>query len=114
MNTITISGVKFTVPSRYSAGHVVTAGEADALNQTLWENIRNNRAPHVKKAVEAGADHASMQADVDAYAESYQFGVRGTNTDAVLLAFARKNGFESVEAMNEALAVSKTRRSRAA
>ena len=41
---ITIAGQVFSVPVRYAAGHVLTEGEASALNQTYHENLRNNFA----------------------------------------------------------------------
>lgn len=66
---ITIAGGTFSVPNPYEVGQVITAGEADALNQVLHENIRNNLAKQAK----AGT---LSQAEVDAYADKYEFGVR--------------------------------------
>jgi hypothetical protein len=81
MDTITISGQQFNVAPRYEEGHELTAGEASALNQTLFENIRNNLASRHKKD---GAD-ALTQEHVDAYAAEYQFGIRtpGVSRDPV-------------------------------
>lgn len=80
---LTIGGNQFTVYSRYEEGHELTAGEASALNQTLRENVRNNLA---KK-------EGLTQADVDAYASEYQFGVRtpgaGRTADPVMAEFMR-------------------------
>lgn len=76
MEQITIAGSPFNVPLRYEEGHELTAGEASALNQTYHENIRNNLA---KKAKEG----TLTQADVDSYAEGYQFGVRAAGTGGV-------------------------------
>ena len=67
--SITILGLRFNVPSPYSAGHVCTKGEATALNQKRLESIRNKLAVTAK-------DRALTQADVDAYAASYVFGER--------------------------------------
>jgi len=75
MEQITIAGHSFNVPVRYEEGHELTAGEASALNQTYHENLRNNFAKKVKDAG-ATADLAALQAELDAYAESYAFGVR--------------------------------------
>lgn len=72
---ITIAGHTFNVPVRYEEGHELTAGEASALNQTYHENLRNNFAKKVKDAG-ATADLAALQAELDTYAETYQFGVR--------------------------------------
>lgn len=80
---VTIAGNQFTVMERYEEGHELTAGEASALNQTLRENVRNNLA---KK-------ENLTQADVDEYANEYQFGVRtpgtGRTSDPVMTEFMR-------------------------
>lgn len=76
---ITIQGLEFTVPVRYSEGHTLTAGEASALNQVFHENLRNNFAAKIKKLKEANGeaiDVAALQSDLDTYAEGYAFGVR--------------------------------------
>ena len=73
MEQITIAGHEFNVPVRYEEGHELTAGEASALNQTYHENIRNNLAKRAKEGT-------LTQADVDAYANEYQFGIRAAGT----------------------------------
>lgn len=78
---VTIAGHIFAVPLRYEAGHVITEGEASALNQTLCENVRNNLAPKLKKEQEAlgegnGLDTAAWQTKVTEYGQAYEFGVR--------------------------------------
>lgn len=81
MEQITIAGQTFNAPVRYSEGHELTEGEASALNQTYHENLRNNFAKKVKDAVEKGEfDATAMQAEFDAYAEQYQFGIRAAGT----------------------------------
>lgn len=77
MEQITIAGSLYNVPMRYEEGHELSAGEASALNQTFHENIRNNLAGKIKKG------ESVTQAEVDAYAESYQFGVRSGGGGAV-------------------------------
>lgn len=52
---IKVQGIMFPVTARYAEGHVLTAQEALTLNQTLFENLRNNFAAHIRKAVEAKA-----------------------------------------------------------
>jgi hypothetical protein len=77
MEQITIAGHSFSVPLRYEEGHELTAGEAAALNQTYHENLRNNFAKKVKDAAGNGKLNVSeLQSELDAYAESYAFGVR--------------------------------------
>lgn len=81
METITIQGADFTVAPRYSEGHVLTANEAATLNQTLFENLRNNFAKQVKdakgEAESLTAEQVTeLQAKLDAYAASYAFGIR--------------------------------------
>ena len=67
-HSITIAGKPYNVEARFAEGHVLTANEASALNQTFFENLRNNFASKAKE----GADQAAF----DEYAASYQFGVR--------------------------------------
>lgn len=53
VSTITIQGLPFEVDRPYIAGtHELTAGEAHALNQTRAENMRNNFASVVRKAID--------------------------------------------------------------
>jgi hypothetical protein len=74
---ITIAEKTFSVPMPYVAGHQLTEGEADQLNQVLHENIRNNYAKKVKDAVTGSTfDQATMQSELDDYSVSYEFGVR--------------------------------------
>jgi hypothetical protein len=73
---MTIAGATVNITPRYAAGHVLTEGEASALNQTFIENVRNNRAKVVKELLAAGASQADIQAKVDEYVDDYQFGVR--------------------------------------
>jgi hypothetical protein len=86
---ITIAGTRFTVPVRYAEGHVLTAGEANALNQTYLENCRNNLSRKAK-------DGTLTQKIVDQYAASYQFGQRtggfgpGDPVASMALTIARK------------------------
>lgn len=75
---ITIAGMIFPVGQPYAAGHVLTEGEAIALNQVRAENIRNNMAKLVK---EKGAGAAEEVAEYDA---AYEFGVRGEGSARVV------------------------------
>lgn len=93
MPTITIQGLKFEVPEPYTAGHVLLENEASALNQTFAENIRNNCARSIVEPAQEEAeangtelDLEALQAAINEYASSYQFGVRtggGRTTDPV-------------------------------
>lgn len=74
---ITIQGQTFRVPIRYQSGHVLTENEADALNQTYHENLRNNFASKVRDGSEAGVSLETLQQQLDDYAADYQFGARG-------------------------------------
>lgn len=83
MPTILIQGLEFSVPAPYNAGaHELTEGEAKTLNQTLAENVRNNFAKRVtaekETAEREGREPAinALQADLDAYTDAYEFGVR--------------------------------------
>jgi hypothetical protein len=73
---ITIQGLTFRVPIRYAVGHPLNEGEAGALNQTFHENLRNNFAKKVAEGNEAGVPQATLQQQLDDYANDYAFGVR--------------------------------------
>ncbi len=95
---ITIVGTLYNVPNRYDVGHILTDGEADALNQTFHENIRNNLAKEAK----AGT---LTQEAVDTYASAYVFGVRRAGAPRVtdpLQARALKIAIAKVRAAIEA------------
>ena len=77
---ITIQGHTFEAPARYAEGHVCSLNEANTLNQTLAENLRNNFASRLKKAIEASEAEGGPELDLDAlraefaeYAETYEF-----------------------------------------
>lgn len=77
-----IAGLEFqdVLPERYKEGHVCTAGEAGALQQTLAENIRNNLSKQIKQLLDE-AEEKGTQVDMKALtkwvaekAAAYQFG----------------------------------------
>jgi hypothetical protein len=82
----TVAGISLEVPEPFNEGHVLTANEAKVLNQTYAENIRNNTAPMAKKAIAdandvvTDVDKAALQAKIDEYVASYEFGVRAAGT----------------------------------
>lgn len=91
--TITVNDVKLVAPAPYAEGHVVSAGEAAALNQVYGENLRNNFAKRVKKAKDDwAAEHAGeplpehiindLQAQFTKYAEEYEFHGKRRSTRA--------------------------------
>jgi hypothetical protein len=73
---ITIQGHPFRVPMRYQPGHQLSENEANALNQTLHENLRNIWSPRVKRALGEGTSPEQLQEEFDRYAAEYQFGRR--------------------------------------
>ena len=77
MNTqpVLIQGEMFTIAAPYSPGHVLNANEAAALNQLRAENIRNNFAAKMKKALEDNSGALGQEA-LSAYDAVYQFGIR--------------------------------------
>lgn len=82
MPQVTIQGVAFNLDERYTEGYTISANEAAALNQTRFENIRNNFAKTVKDAQEAAqkegkeVDVKALQKSLTEYANGYEFGVR--------------------------------------
>ena len=73
---LTIQGQQFNIPMPFSAGHVLEASEASAMNQLYAENIRNNFAGKMKKAEEA-KETIPGQAELDVYCQTYKFGAKG-------------------------------------
>lgn len=91
--TISFYGMAFDAPAPYHEGHVLTANEAVALNQTFGENLRNNFARQVKNAVEFARESArasggpepeelppevleKLRSDFAEYASNYTFSTR--------------------------------------
>lgn len=71
---------EFTVVVPYREGHVLTEVEANALNATFTENIRNNFTAQISSMKkEEGAMLPSveeLQAKLDEYVSTYSFGLR--------------------------------------
>ena len=80
-----IQSVVLSIPLPFKEGHVCKPNEAAALNQLLKENVRNNQAPVVKKAVEDKKTKVQMQESLNEYLVGYEFGARksGGSTDPV-------------------------------
>ena len=77
MQEVTISGEVFKIAPKYAEGHTLNENEAAALNQTFFENVRNNMAKHVSESKEAGAfDLDVFQDKITQYANEYEFGAR--------------------------------------
>lgn len=71
----------FPIDRQYSAGHILTEGEATALNQLLVENVRNNVHGWVAREARGSSlltseQHASLTARISDYADKYQFKTR--------------------------------------
>lgn len=128
---VRVQGYMFQAPVRYHAGHVLTEVEARVLQQTLAENLRNNFAPNVRKAIEAaiaaGGPNAlldqetleTLRVDFGKYAADYAFnaprGPQSAGTTplerealkvalAVVNARAAKQGLKLTKADRDALA----------
>lgn len=72
---ITIKKVEYSIPAPFAEGHVCTQNEANALNQLLAENCRNNFSTRIKPDADI-----PTQEEFDAYVAGYQFGVRSVAT----------------------------------
>lgn len=78
-SAFSVADVTVNAPMPFKGGHTCTEQEASVLNQVLIENCRNNLRDLVKEIKEKnpGADvTALVQAEVDKYIASYEFGVR--------------------------------------
>ena len=67
--SITIGGHSYNVPAPFEEGHVCSKGDADTLNQTFAEAIRNKFSAKAKLG-------EVTQTMVDDWAENYEFGQR--------------------------------------
>jgi hypothetical protein len=82
--TMRIRQYSFTLAPRYSAGTVLTAGEAQALNGLMVENIRNNVDQWVASEVAAlpagtllpAETITALQRRISDYQQQYQFNER--------------------------------------
>ena len=104
MASITIQGVVVNVPDRYNTGHVCTDGEAQALQQTFAENVRNNTAKQIKEKVETAGGtpvpdkvQAEIQAIVDEYSKDYEFYVRTQRSADPVETLARRTAWEIIK-----------------
>lgn len=109
MLTLRIQGYTFTAPRRYNAGHVLSEVEADVLQQTFMENLRNNFANNIRKAVEKqggglldDATIAQFKAEFGNYAANYAFNAPRSSAGPTLTPLER-------EALRVAEAVVNTR-----
>ncbi|PYS90935.1 MAG: hypothetical protein DMF62_03785 [Acidobacteria bacterium] len=88
---IKVEGLLFNAPAPYKTGHVLTENEANTLNQTFAENLRNNFAKKVKSAKEAAQKNGGefpgdgeaapddLQQEFSSYANDYEFGTRAAS-----------------------------------
>jgi len=81
MDTITISGYTFTVPTPFAAGHVCTEAEANVLNRQMHANLRRNFAKRVEEVLfstdsptQKQAVTISLQGELNALSTTYAFG----------------------------------------
>jgi len=81
---IKIQGVNgWIVPLPFTEGYTLKTLEADQLNQVLHENIRNNFAKTVEKALKEQGDdfdQEALQRQLNEYLEEYEFGARRGGT----------------------------------
>lgn len=62
---LTIQGLPFTLEGPYNEGDVLSAVEANVLNQTYAENVRNNFAATIKRMKAAVAEKRGLFKTVD-------------------------------------------------
>lgn len=74
----TVAGMTLLMPQPFAEGYALLANEANAMNQLLTENLRNNIAGKMKAAEKEGKawSETEAQAQLDTYAATYQFGAR--------------------------------------
>ena len=75
----TINGLKFEISQPYVEGHVCTAAEARALNQTRSENIGNNARAKIKEMLDKSTSEAEIAAYVNELDSGYVFTLAGVS-----------------------------------
>jgi hypothetical protein len=77
---ITIQGIIFACPEPYKEEHICTAEEANVLNQSFSEGVRNNFSKDIKKAAKDNGGKPlsedqvkELQAAFANYASTYKF-----------------------------------------
>jgi hypothetical protein len=92
LDTISIHGLTFTVPSPYGPGHICSTAEARILNQILHARLRKNFAENVEAIPTGGIDKAKrdeLQRELDAYAATFSLnGPDPTQAEAIALAIS--------------------------
>lgn len=90
---VTISDRKFVVPSRFGVGHVLTAGEANALNAYVAATARASFTPRAIKllSAEPPASAEVLQEEFAAFINNFDLNsrrtyARGEGGDAVAIA----------------------------
>jgi len=73
---LVIQGMTFYAVPKYKAGHTLLENEASTLNQTLFENLRNNFANKADAGKEAGITIEVLQQQFEDYESEYEFGAR--------------------------------------
>ena len=79
--TISVHGITVPVSRPYAEGHACTSAEAIALNQMRTENLRNNFAARVRKALPDSAALSielveTLRSEFTAYEASYSFAAK--------------------------------------
>lgn len=76
--TFAIGKVDVPLFTRYQEGNILTAAEANALNQLVQENTRNNLLQKWKRQDETnqGEGHDARLAEALKYMDEYEFGTR--------------------------------------
>jgi hypothetical protein len=96
---LTIAKTVFTIADRYGEGHILTAAEANAMNATLADAVRNGFAPRLKKMREEKASDEVIAKALAEYSANYIFGARRVYT---------RGGDAATSAINKiALAIAK-------
>lgn len=71
--SVTILDHHFELELPYSPGHVITQGEANALNSAWKEGIRNRFTPKLKELLKIGASPESIKEEFAASTSEFSF-----------------------------------------
>ena len=68
--------ISVTVAQPYKEGYVLTAAEAEKLNQVFADSIRTSLMSKLKKLDNDSVDHAEVEAQFQQFANNYGFSIR--------------------------------------
>src|SRR5882762_4033211 len=87
MRTFKLKGREYSYRTRYTAGHILTAAEAEGLNKMVRKHIYDTFRKRLAFSLKNETEHR-VQLAIDAFAETFDFG-DSVKLDLEAMAIAR-------------------------